>query len=248
MATPKYRVLLPLFPGFNTLDFAGPVEVIGSSSISEKNFFSITVASASEITHAFEGVAVQSDVLFADLLSNDPNQDVKLSEFDIMIIPGGPMPKVQAAMHAGEQGILDVVQAFAELPADGRERWLMSICTGAFFLAARGFFSGKTVTAHWAHLDRLKQLCDESAKKTGGSPTEVVRKRWVDAGKLPSSTRLVTAGGVSCGIDCTLWMVSELAGVEAANAVAMAMDYDWKYSSVPVTSGQIVAATHDATK
>ena len=70
--------------------------------------------------------------------------------------------------------------------------------------------------------------------------TTIVRKRWIDAGEVFEGVRLVTSGGVSCGIDRTLWIVSELVGMEFANRVAMAMDYDWNFSNIPVTTGQIV--------
>lgn len=234
----KYNVLIPIFPGFNTLDLNGPAEVVGNSAIAPTNIFATTIASGTETTKAFENVKVGRDISFAELLENGA---AKLLEFDILIVPGGPGNKVQAAIDSGGDGLLDLLQTFAtQNPHSGREKWLVSICTGAGFLAARGLLSGKTVTAHWAYLDRVKQLCDEASKKYGVAETSVVRMRWVNAGETDSGVKLVTAGGVSCGIDCTLWMVSELAGMELADQVAMAMDYDWKYSKIDVTTGEIV--------
>jgi hypothetical protein len=63
----------------------------------------------------------------------------------------------------------------------------------------------------------------------------------VDADTIEGGIRLVTAGGVSCGIDCILWMVGELHGLETARTVAMAMDYDWKFGNIAVTQGEIVS-------
>jgi hypothetical protein len=85
-------------------------------------------------------------------------------------------------------------------------------------------------------------MCETAAKEGGLRPTTVVRKRWVDAGELDGDIRLITAGGVSCGIDCILWVVSELFGMEVATTIAMAMDYDWKYGNIAVTKGEIVGS------
>ena len=245
---PKFRVLFPIFPGFNTLDLHGPVEVIGNSAIASDNIFSTTIASAMETTTAFENVGVNRNVSFAELLRQNASEArTKLSDFDIMVIPGGPPAHVQAAIDAGGDGLLDLIQAFAGQDSKSSgEKWLVSVCTGAGFLAVRGLLAGKTVTAHWAYLDHLREMCAQSAERCGESPsTNVVRKRWVDAGRLPSGTRLVTAGGVSCGIDCTLWMVSELGGLDVAKAVAMSMDYDWKFASIAFTEGHIIGVAKD---
>ena len=235
---PRFKVLIPVFPGFNTLDLNGPAEVVGNSAIAPTETFATTIASATEATSAFENITVGRNVSFVELLSNNA---AELLKFDILIIPGGPGADVQAAIDSGGDGLLDLVEVFATQKADEhRPKWLVSICTGAGFLAVRGLLGGKTVTGHWAYVDRLQDMCNEASKIYKTESTTVVRKRWVDTGLTKSGIRLVTAGGVSCGIDCTLWMVSELAGIELASKVAMAMDYDWKYSNIPVTTGQIL--------
>lgn len=243
MSSPR-RVLIPLFPGFNTLDVNGPLEVVGNRTIAAVNLFSPVIASATETTSAFENIAVKRHLSFDELLEEDDNGKLRLLDFDVMIVPGGSPDNVQAAIdHSGGNGLLDVIQTFAQQNCKpNQERWLISICTGAGFLAVRGLFTGKTVTAHWGYLDRLKELCDIASNQGDMSLTTVVRKRWVDTGKLAGGVRLVTAGGVSCGIDCTLWMVSEIAGMSIAQAVAMGMDYDWKFSNIPLTEGQVVSS------
>ena len=241
-------VLFLLFPGFNALDMMGPAEVIGSRRLDLDGTgprFRMTIASATEVTTASENVPVQRHVSFADLLSTSENEDVQLSEYDMLVMPGGPPKNVMAAVEA-DHGLLEVVKVFAELhhssqtPDQGR--WLISICTGAAFLGAIGLLAGKVATTHWSFLDDLKAICANTANETGKSDTEVIRKRWVDAGANDSGPRIVTSGGVSCGIDCMLWVVSEICGLDAAKAVALGMDYDWKFSPSPVTDGYIVAA------
>ena len=87
----------------------------------------------------------------------------------------------------------------------------LSVCTGAFLLAARGLLDGKPATTHWASLDRLAE----------GYPAIEVRRdvRYVDAGHV------VTSAGVSAGIDMALYVVERLYGAAAAVATARGMEY-----------------------
>jgi cyclohexyl-isocyanide hydratase len=239
MADLPLKVLLLAFPGMNTLDLNGPVEVFGSSSVAKQGYFSITIAAAEEITEAFEGVLIKRHVSFAELLGESSGNHI--SKYDILVLPGGPQDLVQKAIDS--KASLEVIQAFTNVKATtGRTRWLVSICTGAGFLGTLGLLAGKTVTAHWRYLDILRDKCETAAKERGLPPTTVVRKRWVDAGELEGGIRLITAGGVSCGIDCILWVVSELFDMEVAGTIAMAMDYDWKYGNIAVTKGEIVGS------
>jgi len=232
------HVLLLAFQGLNTLDLNGPIEVLGSSAIAEEKYFTITVAAADEITEAFEHVLIKREISFAELLDN---KGKLLSKYDMLIVPGGPPQNVQKVIDAGDEGLMAVIRGWVDAAnEDKRQRWLMSICTGSGFLGTLGILAGKTATAHWAYLDRLRSICTTVASERGAEQTEVVRKRWVDAGKIDAYTRLVTSGGVSCGIDCVLWMVGELIGMEKAVKIATVMDYNWEFGSVPVTQGQII--------
>ncbi len=200
----------------------------------EDQIFSIAVASASDITTAFERVQVKRDISFEDALNS-------VSDFDIMIVAGAPGEDVDAAIaNSKETKMLDLISAFALQNVDEScQKWLVSICTGAGFLATCGLFGGKTVTSHWAYLDKLRTICERYSVP----PTTVIRERWVNAGVLDGGVKLVTSGGVSCGIDCTLWLVSEIGGangMDLANGVALMMDYDWKYPRPNITVGQQV--------
>jgi transcriptional regulator GlxA family with amidase domain len=236
MATKK-QVAFLIFPNFNTLDLNGPQEVLKNYAMGAKQedqMFDIAVAAFCDITTAFEKVQVKRDISFDDALKS-------VSQFDVMIVAGGPGEDVDAAIaNSNETKMLDLISAFAEQNVDpNRPKWLVSICTGAGFLATCGLFSGKTVTSHWAYLDQLRAIC----QKYSMPATTVVRERWVNAGVLDGGVKLVTSGGVSCGIDCTLWLLSEIGGakgMDLANSVALVMDYDWKYPRPNITFGQLV--------
>ena len=67
MASKSIQALLILFPGYNTLDVNGPLEVLGNTAL-PLNTFQITIAAAEELTRACEGVRIHRDTSFDELL------------------------------------------------------------------------------------------------------------------------------------------------------------------------------------
>jgi transcriptional regulator GlxA family with amidase domain len=239
MSQSPIKVLMPIFPGFNTLDLNGPAEVLGNTALPHHTFL-ITIASATEHTTSYENVTIKRDVSFSDLLLENKS---KLAEYDVLIQPGAAEYAIDDVLDSsdGGGGLLELIKTFSGLEAgDGEERWLISICTGAHFLGAVGTLSGKTATTHWRALEKLKQTCSKYAQTKGSKDADIVRKRWVDGGKNANGVRIVSSGGISCGIDCTLWFLSEKVGMKEAVTVATIMDYDWKYAKIHVTEGVLV--------
>ena len=87
--------------------------------------------------------------------------------------------------------------------------WTTSVCTGSLVLAAAGLLEGKRATSHWLALEKLREL--------GAEPT---LERVVRDGKI------VTAAGVSAGIDMGLTLAEHLAGREVAEAIQLGIEYD----------------------
>lgn len=124
---------------------------------------------------------------------------------DVLLIPGGWGTRAQAKNEA----LLAWIAAVA-----GKAQWVTSVCTGALLLAAAGPAKGRRVTTHWAFVETLRQR---------GEVAEVVADcRYVRDGNL------VTAAGVSAGIDMALWLTAEIHGAEFARAVKRGMEYDPK--------------------
>ena len=92
---------------------------------------------------------------------------------------------------------------------DEGSAWTTSVCTGSLVLGAAGLLQGRRATGHWLYLEKLRDY--------GAEP---VRERWVEDGKL------LTAAGVSAGIDMALHLVGREAGPEAAQAVQLGIEYD----------------------
>jgi len=119
---------------------------------------------------------------------------------DVVVVPGG-MADRQA------DGDDPVVQWLRRVHPT--TTWTTSVCTGSIFLALAGILDGVDATCHWASYDRLDEL--------GGRPTA---ERVVRRGKV------ITAAGVSSGIDMGLTLAAELAGEDTAKAIQLAIEYD----------------------
>lgn len=124
----------------------------------------------------------------------------QVREPDIVLVPGGPGEVVQRAGGA----ILDWLRE-----ADRTSTWTASVCTGSLILAAAGLLDGKRATSHWLALEELRRL--------GAEPVE---ERVVFDGKL------VTAAGVSAGIDMALALAASIAGDQVAQAIQLGIEYD----------------------
>ena len=87
--------------------------------------------------------------------------------------------------------------------------WTTSVCTGSLILAAAGLLRGLRATTHWAVLDELREF--------GATP---VSERVVEQGKI------ITAAGVSAGIDMALQLVARIAGDDVARGIQLGIEYD----------------------
>jgi putative intracellular protease/amidase len=119
---------------------------------------------------------------------------------DVLVVPGGfgtrPLMK--------HEPVLDWVRSVHE-----HTTWTTSVCTGSLVLAAAGLLDGLDATSHWLALPLLE--------KYGARPTT---ERVVERGKI------ITAAGVSSGIDMALTLVDRIAGPETAQAIQLSIEYD----------------------
>jgi transcriptional regulator GlxA family with amidase domain len=129
--------------------------------------------------------------------------DLALAEVpapEVVVVPGGQGSRPLMR----DPQVLDWLRAVHQTST-----WTTSVCTGALVLGAAGILDGKRATTHWAYLERLREL--------GADP---VAERVVEDGKV------VTAAGVSAGIDMALTLASRIAGPEVAQAIQLGIEYD----------------------
>jgi transcriptional regulator GlxA family with amidase domain len=119
---------------------------------------------------------------------------------DIVLVPGSSDPAGTLADNA----VLSWLRA-----AHDTTRWTTSVCSGSLILAAAGLLEGRRATSHWLAMDNLRAL--------GAIP---VAQRIVKDGKL------MTAAGVSAGIDLALRLAALLHDEGTAQALQLALEYD----------------------
>ena len=120
---------------------------------------------------------------------------------DVLVVPGG-----LAAIELAQQGgpLIEWIRS-----VHPNTQWTTSVCTGALMLGAAGALKDVPATTHW--------YCMADLAAYGAIP---VNERVVEHGKV------ITAAGVSAGIDMGLLLVSHLAGIDYAQAVQLDMEYD----------------------
>jgi transcriptional regulator GlxA family with amidase domain len=120
---------------------------------------------------------------------------------DLVLVPGGEGTRTQV----DNSELIAYIKRACE-SAD----YITSVCTGAFLLHKAGFLSGKRATTHWAALDDLRALGDVTVEE----------ERWVHDGNV------ITAAGVSAGIDMALYLVGFLKSPEIARALQRGIEYE----------------------
>ena len=106
----------------------------------------------------------------------------------------------------------------------------MSVCTGAAFVASTGAFAGMKATTHHTYYDSLKQD-DVSIDVVRGAGSGGVM-RYVDGGLTKNGLRVVSTGGISCGVDGALYVAEMMVGRESAGFTAKMTKYEWKRTEV----------------
>ena len=120
---------------------------------------------------------------------------------DLICVPGG-MAGVVRAM--GDRETIDFVRRQASAA-----KYVTSVCTGAFILGVAGLLKGRRATTHWAFTELLPLV---------GATYE--------KGRVVKDGSVITAGGVTSGIDFGLRAVAEIAGESVAQAIQLGLEYD----------------------
>jgi|SRR5690554_3854851 len=155
-----------------------------------------------------KGVIV-SDTHFLKLVAD---YDItEIDKADILLIPGSVVGFIR---EAKDTNLLSWINKI-----DKTTTWTTSVCSGSIILAVAGLLKNKKATSHWGAIHLLKEY--------GAIPTS---ERYIQEGKI------ITAQGVSAGIDMSLYLVSQIIGDEKAKAYQLFIEYDPK---PPFNSGNI---------
>jgi len=128
---------------------------------------------------------------------------------DLICVPGGNAGVVQAI---GDQETIGFVREQSRTA-----KYITSVCTGAFILGVAGLLKGRCATTHWAFTELLPLVGATHQK-----------------GRVVKDGNVITAGGVTSGIDFGLRVVAEIAGDAVAQSIQLGLEYD---PDPPFTSG-----------
>jgi cyclohexyl-isocyanide hydratase len=185
----------PLYDGATLLDFAGATQVFAFAGSPKIRFQPTWLAARMAPVITTEGVSVMPNRTFAPAPT-----------LDVLFVPGGGANGVIAAMFD------PVFQRFLTDQAP-KTRWVGSVCTGAFLLAAAGLIDGCEVTTYWSQLENLALLSNKLklriAKACPRSVFDPRRPRF-------------TGGGVSSSLDLALELVQRIAAEKGLDGEALA--------------------------
>lgn len=163
-----------------------------------------------------DGAAVTTDCGFSILPSAG---FADCPQGDILCVPSG---------HGVHDAIADTaIVDFVRQQAKGAD-YIISACTGAFILGAAGLLHSKKATCHWAYTQFLPLFGATHA------PARVVR-----------DGNLITAGGVTSGIDFALELIAAISGEDVARTIQLALEYD---PAPPFGRGSLASSSDDTVR
>jgi transcriptional regulator GlxA family with amidase domain len=275
------KVLFTLYPGYNTLDVAGPLEILSRSLHDSKDksskAFECQFVGPSAAMTSVQGLTIKADMDYED--AND-----EIEDFDVIIVPGGE-GVFEVLKNKAEP--LNLLTKYVELQEKNpaKERTILAIDIGSLLLAEQGMLEGLAATTHPDYYTRLETICQEASTRDLSMRTDVMEERYVvnnarfDLGENPDDNpyiikksrngdgganmqharrksiarkgsnawkesrrresiarrasmplggmRIITTGGVTAGLDASLYLVGSLVSHESALEVARVMQYSW---------------------
>jgi transcriptional regulator GlxA family with amidase domain len=206
--TETNRLGILAFEGFEELDAVGPYEVFGNAAARGADWTVELLATeqTERVTAAF-GMRVEPDGVLPGVPDGPPATEDGDPALDYLIVPGGGWnDRAQTGAWATSQDetVLDAIRALADAGTT-----VAAVCTGGMVLSAAGLLDGRPAVTHHSARDELAE--------TGA---EVVEARVVDDGDV------LTAGGVTAGIDLALWLIEREWGHDVAYQVEDVIEHE----------------------
>lgn len=247
MTAPPTQYLLAIYPGFQLLDLAGPLDILNQLSNSEGNKqlkltiiaetldpvpakpiapssadWTFDLQTAGQLNTTFNEY-LQPDSTFADYLKAAESGGAKA---DVLLIPGGVGTRL-TRVHRDGGRTSNVQSLYDFLPkiAPHISTAIITVCTGSDILAQSGLLNGRRATTNMARFDFVVHRNPGVSWQHGA--------RWVRS--LPTEAQdgvpieIWSSAGISAGMDVTLAFVAHFYGGQGvARGLAKALEYDWR--------------------
>lgn len=191
------KVQIIIFDGFDELDAITPFEV-----------FRTATEIGADVQAELVTLNYPTEVSAAHGMRIRPDANLEIDQkLDVLIVPGGGWGDhtTQGAWAEAQRG--EIPKAISRLHQNGAT--IASVCTGAMLVVAAGLLKGRPATTH--------HVATEDLKAAGA---EIVKARVVDDGDI------VTAGGVTSGLELSLWLLERYLGPQIACEVEYELEYE----------------------
>ncbi len=197
IAQEKIKIGVFVYPEMELQDFAGPTDVFVKANRFTSDQYELLLFSS-------DGQAIKTE---KNTVHIQPTYSFEtLPKVDLVLVPGTPIEV--ATTLSKDKDIIAFLQHQKE-----QGTTMVSVCTGAYFLAAAGLLDGHRFTTHY--LDAMQ------LGKALPSAEVVLNVRFVDSGQV------LTASGITSGIDLALYLVEQYSGKEVQEKIAAIMQYDY---------------------
>ena len=191
------KVQIVIFDGFDELDAIGPYEVLQTAA-----------KLGADIHVELATIHGSAEVVAAHGLHVRPHARLTLrKKIDVLIVPGGNWNDRGPQGTRIEVARGEIPKLISKLHRAGT--LIAGVCTGVMLLAAADLLAGRPATTHHLALEDLREF-----------RAEIVQSRVVDDGDI------ITAGGVTSGLDLALWLVERYFDARTANRVAREIEYE----------------------
>jgi transcriptional regulator GlxA family with amidase domain len=190
------QVQIIVFDGFDELDAIAPFEVLQTAA-----------AIGADVQTELVTLDGSKEIVAAHGLRIQPGAKLGDQALDVLIVPGGGWGDraQQGAWAEAQRG--EIPAAIAQIHQSGTT--IASVCTGAMLVASAGLLKGRPAITHHVALEDLK-----------ASGAEIIHARVVDDGNI------VTAGGVTSGLDLSLWLLERYLSPQVAFEVERELEYE----------------------